>query len=94
MTSTYSVSSNVCTVTATGHGLITGQNVRLYFSSGSAPSGIYTVTGYTTNTFTVSITTANTTGNCLTYPQGFRIYLFDSSGTRVSGNTSWSVRGY
>lgn len=94
LNATYSVTSNVCTVTATAHGLITGQKVRVYFSSGTALSGIFTVTGYTANTFTFAITTANTTGSCLIYPQGFRIYLFNSSGTRVNGTASWTVRGY
>lgn len=94
LNATYSITSNVCTVTATAHGLITGQKVRVYFSSGTALSGIFTVTGYTANTFTFNITTANTTGNCLIYPQGFRIYLFNSSGTRVNGTASWTVRGY
>lgn len=90
----YSVSSNVCTVNVTGHGLIAGQKVRLTFATGTAPNGVYTVSTASTNSFTVPITTANTSGNVSTYPQGIRIYLFNSSGARVSATCSWSARGY
>jgi hypothetical protein len=92
---TYSVTSNVCTVTATAHGLVAGQKVRLSFSSGTAPSAVYTVASVTSaNVYTVSMTTANTSGNVSTYSQGMRIYLFNTSGTRVSGTASWAIRGY
>lgn len=91
---TYSVTSNVCTVTATAHGFITGQNINLQFSTGIGVSGVYTITGYTANTFTVAMTVANTSGNCLVYPESFRVYLFNSAGSRVSGTASWSIKGY
>jgi hypothetical protein len=92
---TYSVTSNVCTVNATAHGLVVGQNVRLSFTSGTAPSGVYTVTSVpNANSYTVALTTANTSGNVSTYSQGLRIYLFNSAGTRVSGTASWSIKGY
>lgn len=92
---TYSVTSNVATVNVTGHDLVAGQKVRLNFTSGTAPNRVYTVaTTPTANQFTVSITTANTSGNISIYPEGFRVYLFNSSGTRVSGTVSWQVRGY
>lgn len=91
---TYSVTSNVCTVNATAHGLVVGQNVRLSFTSGTAPSGVYTVASVVSaNSYTVALTTANTSGNVSTYPEGMRIYLFNSSGSRVSGTASWSIRG-
>lgn len=90
----YSVSSNVCTVTYNSHGLIAGQKVKLQFASGTAPSGVYVITGTTTNTFTLNMTTANTSGNCTIYPQSFTVYLFNSSGTRINGTVSWSVKGY
>lgn len=94
-TGTYSVTSNVCTVSATGHGLIVGQNVRLAFASGGGVAGVYTVaTVADANTFTVAMVTANTSGNVSTYPQGFRVYLFNSAGTRQSGTVSWAVKGY
>ena len=94
LSATYAVSSNVCTVTATAHGLIVGQNIRLAFSSGNGIDGIYTITNKTVNTFKVAMVVANTSGNCLAYPEGFRIYLFNSSGTRVDGVVSWSIKGY
>ena len=94
ITGTYSVTSNVCTVNATAHNLVVGQKVRLSFTSGTAPSGVYTVASVVNaNSYTVALTTANTTGNVSTYPQGMRIYLFNSSGARVSGTASWSIRG-
>lgn len=91
---TYSVTTNVCTVNATGHSLVVGQKVRLSFTSGTAPSGVYTVASVVNaNSYTVALTTANTSGNVSTYPEGMRIYLFNSSGVRVSGTASWSIRG-
>ena len=92
----YTVGSgtNICTVIMFDHGLITGQKTKLFINSGSGISGIYTITSYTTNTFTVSMPTAATSGNCSMYPQSFRVYLFNNSGTRVSANTSWSIKGY
>jgi hypothetical protein len=91
---TYSVSSGVCTVTINNHGMITGQNVKLFINTGFGIVEIYTVTSYTTNTFTVNMPTANTSGSCSMYPQSFRVYLFNNSGTRVSANASWSIKGY
>ncbi len=91
---TYSVVSNVATISATNHGLITGQNVKLFANSGGMITGVYTITSYTTNSFTVSMLTADTSGSCSMYPQSFRVYLFNNSGTRVSSTTSWSIKGY
>jgi sulfur carrier protein ThiS len=94
VTGTYSVSSGVCTVTINNHGMITGQNIKLFINSGSGDTGIYTVTGNTSNTFTVNMSVADTSGGCSMYPQSFRVYLFDTSGTRVSAKTSWAIKGY
>lgn len=94
LTGTYSVSSNVCTVTYTAHGLITGQTVRLQNTSGNLVTGVYTITGYTANTFTVAMVVGNTSGSVVFYPQSFRVYLFNSSGTRISGTASWQIRGF
>ena len=92
---TYSVTSNVATISCTGHDLIAGQKVRLSFTSGTAPNGVYSVASVVNaNQYTVNITTSNTSGNVSTYPQGFRVYLFNSAGTRVNGTISWSVKGY
>jgi predicted phage tail protein len=98
LTGAYTLTSNSCTVTATGHGLITGQNVRVYFSSGTALSGIFTITSYTANTFTFTLVGSNTSGNAIGYPQSFRVYLFNSSTgsppTFGTYNVSWFVKGY
>lgn len=95
ITGTYSVTTNVCTVNATAHGLIVGQKVRLSFTTGTAPSGVYTVASVpNANSYTVALTTANTSGNVSSYSQGMRIYLFNNSGSRVSGTASWSIKGY
>lgn len=92
---TYSVTSNVCTVNATAHDLVVGQKVRLFFTSGGGIEGIYTVASVpNANSFTVTMTTVNTSGNCTMYPNGFRIFLFNSAGSRVSGTVSWSIKGY
>lgn len=95
ITGTYSVTSNVATVNATAHGLLAGQKVRLIFTSGTAPNGVYQVASVVNaNQYLVNITTANTSGNISTYPESFRIYLFNSAGVRTSGTVSWNVRGY
>jgi hypothetical protein len=92
---TYSVTTNVATISVTGHNLLAGQKVRLSFTSGTAPNGVYTVASVVNaNQYTVNITTANTSGNISTYPESFRVYLFNSAGVRTSGLVSWSVRGY
>lgn len=91
---TYSVSSGVCTVSINNHGMITGQNIKLFINSGSGTTDIFTVTSYSTNSFTVNMPVGNTSGSCSMYPQSFRVYLFNNSGTRVSANASWSIKGY
>lgn len=91
---TYSVVSNVCTVSSNSHGFITGQKVRLYFSSGSAVTGVYTITSHSTNSFTVDAVTPDTSGNVTIYAESFRVYLFNNSGSRVSANISWASKGY
>jgi sulfur carrier protein ThiS len=58
----YNVNSNVCTVTYTNHPFILGQSVTLYIISGNGVGGTYTITGVTTGSFTVAMTTANTSG--------------------------------
>jgi hypothetical protein len=95
LTGTYSVTTNVMTVNVTAHSLIAGQKVRLTFTSGTAPNGVYTIASVVNaNQYTVNLTTANTSGNISTYPESFRIYLFNSAGVRTSGSVSWNVRGY
>lgn len=91
---TYSVLSNVCTVNVTGHDLITGQNVRLGIASGLGILGVYTITSHSTDSFTVAMTTLDTSGNLSIYPESFRLYLFSTLGVRLSANASWAITGY
>jgi sulfur carrier protein ThiS len=60
--SSYAVVSNVCTVTYANHPFILNQAVTLYINTGNGIGGSYTITGVTTNTFTVAMTVANTSG--------------------------------
>lgn len=92
---TYTVTSGVATVNITGHNLVVGQNVRLDFSSGLGIRGVYPVASVVSaNSFTVAMGASNTSGNVTAYWAGFRVRLFNTSGTRVSGTISWSARGY
>ncbi len=94
ITGTYSVTSNVATINATAHEQVMGQNVRLSFQSGTAPAGVYAVTNVVNaNTYEVSITTPNTSGNVSTYSESVRVYLVNLAGTRVNGNVSYSIKG-
>jgi hypothetical protein len=95
LSGTYSIASNVATVNVTGHELVVGQKVRLNFVTGTASPITATVTQVVTaNQFRCEVTNANTSGNISIYPQGMRIYLFNSAGSRVSGSASWSIKGY
>jgi Flp pilus assembly protein TadG len=67
-TGTYDVpGSTTCTVTITDHGLTTGDRVYLDFTSGTATDDTYVVTVLTANTFTVTVTSATTSGNVTMY---------------------------
>ena len=93
---TYSVVSGVCTVTATAHELETGQHVKLFFSTGTAVTGVYTITKLNANQYTVSMVgQANTSGDVITYPQSMRVYVFNTTnGTRQTAKVGWSIKGY
>ena len=66
---TYNVpGSTVCTVTIANHGLSNGNRVYLNFTSGTAQDEAYTVANVTTNTFTVTVASATTSGNVTMYP--------------------------
>lgn len=66
---TYDVpGSTVCTVTVTNHGLSNGDRVYLDFTSGTAQDESYDVSNVTQNTFTVTVTSATTSGNVNVYP--------------------------
>jgi hypothetical protein len=64
-TGTYSQSGTTITVTITGHGLATGTDIYLEFTSGTATANKFTVTVTGVNSFTVTSTTsASTSGDC------------------------------
>ncbi len=78
---TYDVpGSTVCTVTSANHGLSNGNRIYMDFTSGTAQDEAYNVSNVTQNTFTVTVTSATTSGNVNLYP--FILAEFDcSSGT-------------
>ena len=71
--------STTLTVTATAHGLTTGNSVYLDFTTGTAVDGVYTVTVTGANTFTVTTAASTTTSGNVTLVQ---------STIRASGNVS------
>ena len=92
---TYTVTSNVATITANNHQLYVGQQVKLVFTSGTAPDGKYAITEVVdANTYKVAITTPNTSGNVTHYANSFMLFVYDTNGQRQSATVSWSVRGY
>jgi sulfur carrier protein ThiS len=92
---TYSVNSNVVTINSTNHGLKVGQLVKVFFTTGTAPSGRYIVTQVpNANSYSFALTTANTSGNVSVYPNSMTVYLFNTSGVRQSGTVTWNIRGY
>jgi len=73
---TYSVTTNVVTVTLTNHGFQTNDSLRVDYTSGTAAdTNISTITVVDANTFTYSQTTANTSGNVTVYPASVRLNL-------------------
>tara|TARA_R110000744_G_scaffold116768_1_gene218329 strand:- start:3116 stop:5536 length:2421 start_codon:yes stop_codon:yes gene_type:complete len=61
---TYSQSGTTITVSVTGHGLESGAQVILRYTSGTAVSGVFTMTKVNANSFTVtSATSVTTSGN-------------------------------
>lgn len=91
---TYTVNAGVVTVNTAGHNLLAGQKVRLGPSSGTLKLGVYTVSSVVNaNSYTVNAAVANSSGNLTTYPNSFRVYVFDSAGVRQSNTISWTVRG-
>jgi hypothetical protein len=55
--------STTLTVTATAHGWKTGDSAYLNFTSGTAVDGQFTITKLTADTFTITTTSATTSGN-------------------------------
>lgn len=65
LSATYSRATNTVTVTATDHGLFTGDKVDMSFQSGAGTAGTFTITVTGTNTFTYTDPVGGTTsGNC------------------------------
>ena len=65
ISATYGRSSNTVTVTATAHGLATGNQVDMSFQSGSGTAGTFTITVTGVDTFTYTDPVGGTTsGNC------------------------------
>jgi hypothetical protein len=90
---TYTVTSNVATITITNHGL-SGSNHYFDFTSGTAPDGFYTITTIVdANTFTIPITTSDTSGNVtVRYRCGQRLNLsaFTPNGTDTYTLSFWA----
>lgn len=93
---TYSITANVCTVTRTAHDFLTGQKVKLSFSTGLGINGIYTITGVpTADTFTVAMVVGNSSGNGSCISQSMRVYAFNySTGAAVTCDVGYSIKGY
>ena len=64
---TYSQTTTTITVTITAHGLVNGQRVFLDFTTGTSRDAVFTVTVTDANVFTVTSTTASTSGNVTMY---------------------------
>lgn len=82
---TYSQSGITITVTKPAHGLVTGKQIYLDFTSGTAPGGGYTVaTVPTADTFTVTAASATTSGNCEIQPY---VGPFTANAATTTANT-------
>ena len=64
---TYSQTTTTITVTIAGHGLVDGQRVFLDFTTGTSRDAVFAVTVTNANVFTVTSTTASTSGNVTMY---------------------------
>ena len=64
---TYSQTTTTITVTITAHGLVNGQRVFLDFTTGTSRDAVFEVTVTNANVFTVTSTTASTSGNVTMY---------------------------
>jgi hypothetical protein len=96
VTGTYTITSNIATITAVNHGLIAGQKVRLFFTTGNGIPGVYVIQSIVdANSYTVNMLVANTSGNVTTYPNSMVIYSFTSNtGVAVASTTSYQIKGY
>lgn len=67
---TYSRNDTLITVTITGHGLSSGTDVLLRFTSGTATSNSYTITVVDPNTFTCTDTASGSTSGAVSWDIG------------------------
>lgn len=88
---TYSRTGYSVTVTIVAHGLVSGDVVKLDFTSGNATDGVYSVVRVDDNTFTLTDTaTGSTSGNVVLYgPAGNT----ESPGTDNAANPSRTAPG-
>ena len=77
-TATYSQSASTITITLNSHGFSVGLILSLDFTSGNGIDGIYTIQTVTTNTFTVTGTTSQSTSGNVSFNviQIYQILLF------------------
>jgi hypothetical protein len=101
LSGTYTIIGPLGTITVPNHGLITGQRVRLVFTTGGAAtgsaSGVYAITKIDDNTYTINVPGAvgGVGGDVYAYPQSMRIYVYDLAGVRQDcPQVSWAVKGY
>lgn len=88
---TYSRTSNTVTVTAARHGLVTGDYVKLDFTSGTATDGRFQVTVVNANSFTVTHTASgSTSGNVTVLGPA---YATENPGTDTAATPTRSVPG-
>ena len=102
-TGTYAQSgTTTLTVTSSGHKLKTGDIIYLDFTSGTATDGSFTVTVVDANTFTVTTTSATTSGNVTikvsstdyTTQSGDRVRFTQFGRTIISTNNSQRLQSW
>jgi|694.fasta_scaffold134935_2 hypothetical protein len=85
---TYTLTSNVATITITGHGL-SGGNHYFDFTSGTGVDNFYNVTVVNANTFTIPVTASNGSGNVTLYVRtGLRI---NHNSVTPNGTDSYTI---
>jgi len=84
VTGTYAQSGATITVTKSSHGFAIGSFVVLTFSSGSGVSGNYEIKTKTTNEFTVTATSSQTTSGNVTISSEFSRFNTFANGTFIA----------
>jgi hypothetical protein len=91
---TYTLTSNVATITITNHGLTSG--IHFFdFTSGTGVDGGYNITVVNANTITIPVTAANGSGNVTMYVRtGLRVNFtaFTPNGTNTFTASFWVRR--